>query len=620
MAVFPLQVFTREDAVVAFNADYRSSPLGVRFAGQPKGVYVGFEPSTLGSVLTLIPDPAHGYSCVKVDSGNDPGGMDVFVTSSVMLDFAGQPDVDFPMNVMLRVNYEADGATPTTAEIFSRSATVAVSATEALICVVDGPAASLTVVSDPSLIQQDAPLAYGHVDFGFMPGGSIENLRAAADIVDEVIAARTGIDSAINTSLDGRIDADYSAAAMASRLALVFRGLRSNDYAVVAGEQNFICSGSFTEIDRAAKPLVTLDGDGDETTEGALAGPNDTERNVVLVVDATTGYRPIDDPTDRRVIFGRLTGPNEQGISGDWQFLNASKDVNTIDGAGQATVEVEVGDTILAPDGKYYEIETIVNDNSLELATAFQGASASSASATVRRWQVALKKVVSGVEQDAALAADATLRFFFPAFVSMERGNADWSFAAHTSMEREPLPAATTSVPGTVRLAESGALLGEVNIQNAGAPLGGGPFHTVNFNAANASVVASPTVPGEVEVVEIGPQGVPGLPGPSGGPGNPGAPGPGYSAINTYEESGEFPGTPGMTVPFSYTQNMGHNIRYLHGNASKFRDGGFFSTPGDRLDVLNVSVVSPTEGRIEGTIGGAFGDVFLTTFLSSAGD
>jgi hypothetical protein len=617
MAVFPLQVFTQDDVQTGFDEAYKSSPLGIRHAGQPKGAYVGFSPSVVGPVLTLAIDPTFGYSLVKVGSDVDPSGMDVIATSDVTLDFTGQPDIDFPMNVMVRAQYIADGTVPTSAEVFTRSATVSVSDTEALVCVVDGPAAALTVLFDPALQERDAPLAYDHVDFGFMPGGSIESLQAAADIVNEIIAARTGLDSTVYSDLSARIAGDYGAPAMASRLALIFRGLRSNDYSITAGETEITVSGSFSEIDRDFAPSVTLDGDGSETTEGAIAGPIDTIRNVVLLVDADTGYRPVDDPEDRQIVFGRIVGPSEEGISGEWRFLNASKDVTAIDGNGQATVEIEAGDTILGPDGKSYEVESVTTDNTIVLRTAYQGATDTLPSTSIRRWLLQLKKIVGTAEITASLPANATVRFFFPAFMSMERSNADWLLAMHTAAERTPLVAATTTVPGTVRLADTGALLGSINIQSGSpaSPVAGGPFHTLNFNAGNASV--SPTAPGEVQVVEIGSPGAQGPDGVDGAPGDPGGTGPGFSVLNPFEISPEFTGIFAMTVPFTFTKDMGHNVRFIGGNIAKWRDQGIFTASLDKVDILDISIPTATEGRIEGTIEY---DNNVTLFLSSAGD
>lgn len=619
MSVFPVQILTKPGVQVAFNERYATSPLGIKFAGQPKGVYVGFIPSVLGSVLTLSPDPAHGYSLVKVPSQSDPGGMDIFLTDPVSIDFVGQPLPDFPLLVIARASYYDNPAQPTEASLITRSGpAITVSDDEVLVCIVNGPAATISVDNDPALDQQDAPLALDGVNFGFMPGGSIESLQAAADIVAEVIAARTNLSATTNASLSARLAVDYGAEAMASRLALVFRALRSNDHDMLSGDTTAIVSGSFTEVERDYLPELTFEGDGSETVAGAVAAPEDTNRNIAVVVDATTGHRLIDTATDRRVVFGRVVGPNEEAISGEWSFLNASTNLAATDGAGQATVELELGDTVKGPDGKHYEVETITGDNSVVLRTAYQGSSASSSTVIRRRWQLTLRKLVGGVEQDATVTANTTIRFFFPVFLSMSQGNADWKHAMHTAAERPPLPLASTTVPGRVRLANTGSLLGSIAVQNAGAPVGGGPFHTINFNAANASVIPTGT-PGEVEVAQIGPQGTQGPDGASGGPGPTGGPGPGFSELNPFEVSTEFSGGgPGVPLPFSFTQDMGHNIRVLHGNIAKIRDLGFFSGGGnDRLVISDVSAISATQGRIQGSLAG---DTRVVVFLSSAGD
>jgi hypothetical protein len=617
MSVFPVQILTKPGSQVAFNERYATSPLGIAFAGQPKGVYVGFIPSVLGSVLTLSPDPAHGYSLVKVPSQDDPGGMDIFLTDPVTIDFVGQPLPDFPLLVIARASYYDNPAQPTEASLITRSGpSITVADDEVLICIVNGPAATISVDNDPMIDQQDVPLALDGVNFGFMPGGSIESLQAAADIVAEVIAARTSLDATVNASLSARLADDYGAEAMASRLALAFRALRSNDHDMLTGDTTAIVSGSFTEIERDYLPEITLDGEGSETVAGAVAAPEDTVRNVAVVVDATTGYRLIDNATDRRVVFGRVTGPNQEAISGEWSFLNASTNLSAIDGDGQATVELELGDTVKGPDGKHYEVETITNDNNIVLRTAYQGSSATSSTVARRHWQLTLRKLVGGVEQDATVTANTTIRFFFPVFLSMAQGNADWKHAMHTAAERPPLPLASTGVPGRVRLANTGSLLGSIAVQNGGMPVLGGPFHTINFNAANASVIPTLT-PGEVEVAQIGPTGTQGPDGASGGPGPTGGPGPGFSALNPFEIGGPF-SAPAALVPFSFTQDMGHNVRVLHGNIARLRHLGFgFVATISRTVITNVSIVSATEGRIQGTIEGG---VELDVFLSSAGD
>jgi hypothetical protein len=524
------------------------------------------------------------------------------------------------MNVLARSSYFSDGSSPTHAEIFTRSSTQPVAFNEVLICVVTGPATSISVSFDVTIGERDEPLALAGVATGFMPNGSVEDLQAAVDIVNEVVAARTGFDNTVHADLSTRLSTDYGAVGMASRLSFFSRVLRSNDYSVTTGLTSVVASGSFTEIDRDHEPKITLDGSGSETAEGAIAAPNDTVRNVVLIQDATTGYRPVDNATDRRVVFGRLVGPNESSIAGVWRFLNASKDATATGGNGQATVELQVGDSIIGADGKHYEIESITDNNNVVLRTAYQGVTATSASTSRRRWQVNLRKIEAGVEVAASLSATTTIRFFLPSFVSMGRSNFDWRLALHTSSERVPLPSASTTVPGTVQLASTGSVLGAVNIQNSGVPLVGGPFTTINFNAIAADVDEVVPGSGELVVVEIGPKGAKGPIGTTGETGDPGPTGPGFSILNPFEISTEIVNPPTTTTPFSFTRDMGHNVRYLHGNIAKFRDLTAFAAGADRVDITNVSVPTATEGRIEGTMGGSSGNVALTLFLSSAGD
>lgn len=623
MAVYPLKYFTTTGVPVAFNERYKTAPLGRKAAGHPKGVYVGFEASAVGSVLTLSPNPTRGFSLVKVPSREEPSGMDIIVTEPIQLDFTGQPDVDFPLLVIARSRYHDDPAQPTTASLLTRSGTTSsVRDDEVLVCVVNGPAATIAVLDDTYLGQKDTPLALTGVNFGYMPGGSVESLQAAADIVNEVVAARTGLDATAHISLSARLAEDYSAESMASRLGLAFRALRSNDYDVASGANSVVVSGSFSEIDRDFLPEITLDGSGSETVEGAVAGPNDSLRNVVLIQNAGSGYRLLDNPTDRRVVFGRLTGPNESGISGEWQFLNASDNLTTTDGQGQALVEVMVGDSVVGPDGKHYEVESVSTNNALVLKNAFQGASETVASVSIRRWRVAFKTLISGVETAVQLDTSVTIRFFFPAFLSRGISAADWQNTLHTAAEREPLGAATVDVPGLVQLATSGVRLGQINIQNAGTPLGGGPFHSINFSAPEASVTET-LVDGEVVVNEIGGTGPTGPDGASGGPGPTGAPGPGFSELNPFEISGVLSNPAGTITLHSFTRNMGHNVRYIHGGIARFRDRGVFQWNFDPIEVLEVAAISATEGRIQIQMGsGVFpaSDTDAVLFLSSAGD
>ena len=610
MAKFPVKVFTRQSALLGHDDEYRSSLIGQKFAGMPKGVYVGFIPSILSPVLTLSPDPTEGFSLLKAPSFGDPGGMDVIIDSAITFDFIGQPDGDFPIHIIARVTY-TEGL-PTTAQIITRSAQPVVY-NEVLICILSGTAGALVLQANPSLGERDAPLAFTGTPFGFMPAGAIEDMEAAADAVNEVVAARIGLDLTVHPSLSDRLAADQTAASMAGRLALALRVFRSNDYDVPAGEEEMNVSGSFSEIDREHNPFITLGGLGSETAEGVVAAPNDAVRNVCIIVDADTGYRPVDDPSARRLIFGRIDGPDEIIVTGTWSFVNADTDVSAI--GGQAQSELEVGYTLQGSDGKFYEIETISGNNNLTLKNAYTGPSASSANLIARRWKLRFRKIISGVEDDASFTIATKIRFFFSAFVRHNQSHGDWTTLLHSTGEKTPVINATTAALGLVRLATPGAALGAVNIQNIGVPLG--PFHIVNFSAVEASIVPGPNA-GELEVAEIGPQGPQGPTGPSGPAGPAGEQGPGFSQKNPFKatlEAGSASIAP--PTPFTFTEDVGHNIRYLAGNIATRRDQGIFVPGADIIDITALEKVSDQEARIAGTFAG---DNFTKFFFSTAGD
>lgn len=617
MAIYPVKVFTNNNAIVGYDDRYKSSILGAKFAGMPKGVYVGFTPSVSppSPVLTLGIDATHGYSLIKVPSSISPSGMDVITTSPITLDFTGQLAGDFPIHVICRVNYDSSGSIATNAEIITRSA-AAVGFDEILICVVSGIPASLSIAFDASLGQRDAPLAFTGINFGFMPSGSVEDLESIVDAINEVVEARVGLDNSTYSNISARLAGDQSAGSMASRLGLALRVLRSNDYAMSAGQESINVSGSFTAVDRDFNPLITLDGSGAETSTGAVSSPNDTTRNVCILQNATTGYRPVNDPNARLTVFGRLSGPTEIPMAGTWTFTNAGTGVTAVN--GQATTEIQVGDTIQGADGRYYEVATITNNNNIVLSNAYVGMSASTANIVARRWTLTLRVLDNGLESNSSLPTPMIVRFFFPAFLTMENSNYDWRLAAHNALEKEPMPQATTTTAGLNILATPGAFLGSVSIQNAGVALVGGPFHTINFSAPSASIIPGSTT-GEIEVANIGPTGAPGSPGAAGGPGPTGPTGPGFNAFNEFEVSGEFTTSPGVLTTRTFTRDMGHNVRVVFGNIAKWRDLGFFSPTNDLFEVLDVRF-SGTEATIEVQHGGVAGDNLITLFLSSAGD
>ena len=620
MSSFPLQIFTRERANVGFDDKYRSSILGRKFAGQPRGVYVGFLPRVLpaSTIVSLDIDPTEGLSLAKLPSLGDTSGMDVYTTSNIQFDVGGIDAAEFPVNVIIRATYTDDKDTPTVAEVVTTSAAGGVSSKEVLVCVVSGPPSAPTVTFDPEFFQRDAPLALTGRTFGYMPAGSIEDLLAAVDAVNEVIAARIGLDGTVYDSLDERLVGDQSAEEMGERLATTFRTIRSNDYSIGAGVETLNVSSSFTEVDRDHQPLLTFSGLGSETTPGAVSDPADAVRNVCLIQDAITGYRPVDDPTDRRTIFGRLSGPETVAIAGTWTFTKNSQQLTGT--GGTALSDFQINDTVVGPDGLLYEVITLTNNNQVTLNSAYRGDTTTSDSVDVNRWTLNLMTIVSGVETAASLPTPTTIRFFFPAFVTTGQSKFDYTLGLHTSSEKDPLPLATTSIPGRVTLADTNSRLGSITIQDAGIDVG--QFHTLVFSSPSAVVTVLPDDSGSVEIVTIGPPGPTGPTGPLGATGPTGPTGPGFSTIDEYTLVGRF-----RTLSYpslnsnSATINVGINARIVCANIERFQNwfggGATAGTDIGRITEVTQATAGDPDVQVFYEIGGKFE---LGIFLTAAGD
>lgn len=619
MARFPLEVFTQGSALLGFNDRYKSSLLNQKFAGFPKGVYFGFVPSVSppSPILTLDVDPTEGISLLKVPSSVDPGGMDIIIDYAITMDFTGQPPGDFPINVIGKVQYTDDPSVATVGSLVTRSAGP-MNFDEVLVCRVDGPDTALSVTFDPAAGERDAPLSYAGVRFGFMPAGSVEDLIAAVDEVNEVTAARLGLDGVTYGSLSDRLSADLSAASLASRLARRVVVLRSNDYLAEAGATTINISGSFSEVNRDHEPKISLDGLGSETTTGAVAAPNDEVRNIAVVQDTATGFRTLDDPTSSLVVFGRIIGPTDESAAGVFSFQNAQKSVSITD--GQITETAETGDLLQGADGKFYEIAAIYSDSQLELSDAYTGPTASSGGLITRRWLLALKKISGSTEIPASLSEAATIRCFFPAFLTSSQSNFDWRTAQMTPGGRPPIPDASTTVPGRVVLTQADSRLGSINVRkgSAGTPvlssLPSGRFHTINFIDGNGLVTQ--TSAGEASVGRIGATGPQGPDGQSGGIGPDGDQGAGFSQITPFKISGTYAGPGVGTTNYSWTTSMGHTIRNLAVQIARYWDSGFFTTT-EFVEITDLQGVSSTSATVVFTLGG---DSLCKLLVSSAGD
>jgi len=129
MAKFPQQYFTKDNVLVRTGPSggrerYASQPFARKFIGPPKGVYHGFTPSAIGSVLTLTPSIAEGVSLAKLHSSTDPAGLDVTAPAPITIDYSTALLADFQpdgVQVILKASFIV-GQT-STARIVSRTQT-----------------------------------------------------------------------------------------------------------------------------------------------------------------------------------------------------------------------------------------------------------------------------------------------------------------------------------------------------------------------------------------------------------------------------------------------------------------------------------------------------------------
>jgi hypothetical protein len=105
MALFPVKVFTRDNARVRWREGYKSRPLAEKSIGHPKGVYFGYLPSALGDVITLSLDPGRNASALKVASRVDPAGVDIITADPVVVDFTGVILADLPAYLFATADY-----------------------------------------------------------------------------------------------------------------------------------------------------------------------------------------------------------------------------------------------------------------------------------------------------------------------------------------------------------------------------------------------------------------------------------------------------------------------------------------------------------------------------------
>lgn len=592
---FPSITISNEFVKVRFVEEDVPYAVNQRWIGMPRGVYLGFTPTTTpGSrILTLAVDATQNFSILRVPSQDVRVMVDLFYGSNLVLDFTAHNV--WPVYVLATSSYRR--TMPTQGKIFTR-ASAAVSFDEVLICKVNRVGNDLVVEADVPT-NRHSPVAFISQPYGYMPDASIENLATTNATVSEVIAARTSDYTGPHATLSERIADDMSGSAMADRLALRPVHLLSNVHLDRSGT-SFNVSGSFSETGRAFGPTLTIEPSGSETVEGALT---DGIRNHCLVINASTGQRIVDtndDPVFGRVLF--ISGTN--GVGKQIQFVNASVNVNG-NGTNPFTVPLEAGDLVLGPDGLYYEILSITDPDNAVLGTAFQGTSGSVFDTPYRRWVMFTYTVAGG---PFAISSPTDIQFLFPCFFRVDRAIYDGLLYIKRSGERPQVPIASSTVAGRALLATTNGLVGSVRtVKSASAPIGN-DFHTFNFSFGGAANAGG----GVVNVSVAGATGAAGPPANQGPTGPTGQAGFGYSLNNQYEagpESGTtFAAVGSVTVsytvnwtttPPNFTPMVPRSYAHAYGGWSIFT---IDSVGYERFNIDTITTVDANTTRIQYTI------------------
>jgi hypothetical protein len=546
--LFPSFSFGVENIKMRFTDPSVSEATNRKWLGMPRGVYAGFVAVQAAvDLLELQPDPIAGFSLLKVGSSAARATVDVFTEETIQLNFTGH--TVYPVYVIGRSDYQLTGGT--SARIFTR-ATPAAGQNEVQICLVTKDGDDFVIDATEPLIRQ-IPAAVPDQKYGFMIEGATSDLDSATTMAAEVEAARTDLTPTLQPSLNDRLVADMDGAAMTDRMALQAIHVQGNDYTIEAANlplNTLNVSGSFSEASRTEPPFQTFPPNGSSTVEGAVAGPTDTSNNICPLVDATNGRRIVD--TNGNLIYGRLDSATA-ALSGTMTFTVATPFVT---GSGSAFLtELENGDLVQGADGIFYEVLDRTSNTELELTTAYQSESAIQATPIRRRYTLTMVSLTTGIELLTPVDAEVTLRFFHTVWARLDDVVANAFSVFKSRAELPPVPEATDSVAGKIKLATTGGLAGSIQrVEDNGLAVET-DVHTLNFPVPGS---VTDLGDGEAAISVIGDTGPAGEPGGVGPTGPAGVSGPGLTIRNSYIQSG----ISGTTSAAAGTVTLTHNVDF----------------------------------------------------------
>jgi len=353
MSSFPAAAFTKDNVKARWLAPYGSEELNKKALGEPRGVYVGATPSAVGDLLSLLVDTTEGHTSIQIISSTSLAMITLTTEETIQLDFTGH--TSFPVYVVAKANYQINAVSSATVE----TQLVAPNGrTEIGVCRVDS-LSPMVIVTDPTVdaAARQRPFARSFQPFGYMPGGSVEDLEAATTSTAEVIAARTDTVAFVHPNLSDRLTADFTPARVAGNMGRESDLIQGNDYVTIGNSQRM--SSSFAKSSRTVKPDLDIIPGGSETITGAIteivvgSGTSDTVRNIVNIVDVSNGQRLI-DKANGRPVFGRILS-DEILIPAALTF-----DItNTVGTSINVSANVETGDLIEDLDGVYQEVVSV---------------------------------------------------------------------------------------------------------------------------------------------------------------------------------------------------------------------------------------------------------------------
>lgn len=181
MPSFPNLNFSPDDIKIRYLEPYASEALDRRFLGTPLGVYEGFEPTFVGSLVTLGTSP-RGFSLLRALSGLTKTSLDIVLDVDISFDFTGH-DFDASGDIYLVANVSYVRGGTTTAQIVTQTA-APIGNTEIGICRVTGTGVgtilTLEFATTPDRYTNTANITNS---YGYMESGSQE---ALANLVEKL--------------------------------------------------------------------------------------------------------------------------------------------------------------------------------------------------------------------------------------------------------------------------------------------------------------------------------------------------------------------------------------------------------------------------------------------------